>query len=313
MTDASADMSSSFNVGYWHEWSCSVPGFVSVLATALANAGWTRAEEGYDTMSPEGYPDIYFSLENLYSASLIRQDGGTTSDQFTYLQARLREGYDGGTHLPDTSENGGRSRFRMFRDNDYTADDGVTYDIKGWITSTCCLLWIHSEAVSGGDKRQIIFCGEMDRIGEGAKTVMLLVSEWVSETGTRSIDQTNSNPPLETHFIHCLGDGHCYIPMSHGFGVSSLDNKIRPQVVVAWRYTGSGAQQQYNLAWQIPSDVLRAVRWPGIEDDLDTFLDGSETFIRLERPSFSYEGGVYLIKDNYNASEDAGYWWFRKG
>ena len=208
----------------------------------------------------------------------------------------------------------GQTNFRLIQSNtDYTSNMINKVSVKAWITSTCCLLWIDPPQLSGRS-RQIIFCGEVDKIGEDVNTVMLLVYEYESEVGTRAVSFQYCDPTEETHFIHCLGDGHAYFPHTFGYGVSDYDGLIRPQTVILWRYTGAGSTQLYNLCWEIPSDVLRGTRFTGSEDDEDTFEDGGLTFIKVSDPAFASScGGIYLTKTNWGTGTEGADFWFRRG
>lgn len=218
----------------WYDYSIAIGSFVTDLADKMVTEGWTRQEAGYDTVKPAGYADIYVLLESLFG-SIPENDGGSSSYNFTYIQPNIRAAYDAVNHKPDTSANGGYSRFRMI-DNytDYSAHATKVYSVKGWIDGKTILLYIEADNTVSGWGMQILFIGEVEAVAAAAATVMLFCSEYVSEVGTHSLAQSYSDDMRETHFIHCLGDGVGYMPFVGGHGASSVDNEVRPQPVAIW-------------------------------------------------------------------------------
>jgi hypothetical protein len=300
----------------WYDYSVAIGSFVSDLASKMQAEGWTRAEAGYDTMKPSGYSDVYVLFESLFG-TLPDNDGGSSSSNFTYIQVRIRAGYDSGSHMPDTGENGGCSRFRMIDNGtDYSADSSKVYRVKGWIDGKTVLIWIEADEAISGYKRQIIFVGEVEAVGAGAATVMLLCSEYVSEKGTSSsLNHSYADDMWETHFIHCLGDDVGYMPFVGGHGASSVDNKVRPQPIAVWRRTAAG-DKFHDVMYRIPANVARATAQAGAEAEDDTFTDGGQTFSSVDTPSYGDAGGVYLCKKYYSQVSDKSYhrgrWWIRK-
>jgi hypothetical protein len=196
---------------------------------------------------------------------------------------RMRSAYDAGNHRPNTGNNGGCANFRLvYNGGDWSASATGLLFVRGWIWDKGFILTIRPDPVtvtSGTLIQQIVICAEGQAVDASANTMLLLCPCWgeeETEYGLKSVDQTNFDNQRETHFIHCLGDAHGYVPICLGFGVSALSNKLRSMPLYVWRYRSDGSNLPCELCYQIPQ-IRPVMFWdnPVIEQVNDTYtLDG---------------------------------------
>jgi hypothetical protein len=270
-------------MGTYYDYSVAFNAFCSDLKDKLVANGWTQQEGGYNTCEPAGYT-IYVEPTFAYNAAKAFTDGSSSTGQFTWLRMRMRSSYDAGNHRPNTGVNGGCTNFRLvYNGGDWSASATGLLFVRGWIWDKGFVLTIRPDPVtvtSGTLIQIIVICAEGQAIDASANTMLLLCPCWQEEEteyGMKSVDQTNYDNQRETHFIHCLGDAHSYMPLSLGFGVSQPSNKLRVMPLYVWRYRSDGSSLPVQLCWQIPQ--VRATWFadnPQIEQIGDTFtLDGT--------------------------------------
>jgi hypothetical protein len=277
----------------YYDYSIDCNDFVSDLLTKLQNNGWTLQESGYTTVYPSGYSSIFVQPSIEYYASMYETNYSQTNYAETYIKIRMRSTYDATNHRPTITANGGAAIFHIVEGADYHASTTGLLLIKAWIWPTGFILRIRPDPntiTSGTRIEQLIVCAEGQAMDASANTMLLLAPYWnsganydggantESEVGMKSIDLgAYVDNTYECHFIHTLGNGDTYLPITLGFDVSSLSNKLRTMPFYAWKYRGDGTSEQQQLMFQITQ--VRFTFWQeGSAVENDTFTVGSSTY-----------------------------------
>lgn len=293
----------------WYNYTIAYNGFIADLITKIKAEGWTETEAGYGTVQPAGY-SIYYLIDALTYGSIMENiESGSTSRNFTYMTIHQRATYNAATHVPTTTANGGDARLRLVYNVDLTAEAVKLITVKGWIDSTHVCLYITADATQASYVPWILFMGEVEAVGAGADTCMMMSTEVLSPVGDGAYNPTYAPCDAETHFVHCLGDGMGYYPVSYGVGGSAMDSKVRPGQILIWRYQADTVNRIGDIAYRISPSICRPA-FPGAEAAADTFTDTApapdETFTRVPNittvGSGAYCGMTYWLKTTYSTA-----------